>query len=102
MAKKIDVQEEMVNEIIDQVTLVMENSIGYQEVAPLIEKIISITEEKKDDQLIFNTIADHLSLSKDDIRVEKIFTIITLNPLTQTYKPFLDPKLEELKKKMES
>ncbi|MDC1105597.1 hypothetical protein OAT16_02765 [Prolixibacteraceae bacterium] len=102
MAKKIDVQEEMVNEIIELVAQVMGHTIGYQEIAPLIDKIISITEEERNDQRIFNTIAEHLSLKKDDMRVEQIYTIISLNPLTQTYQPFQDPKLEALKKQMES
>ncbi|QZE12855.1 hypothetical protein K4L44_09670 [Halosquirtibacter laminarini] len=102
MAKKIDVQEEMVNEIIEHVAQVMENTVGYQEVAPLIDAIIKITEEKRDEQLIFNTIATHLSLKKDDIRVEQVYTIISLNPLTQTYHPFQNDKLEALKREMES
>lgn len=95
--KKVNPQEEMVNEMIEQIQRVSGDGMTAKLAGEIVDEVIKATEKETDASKIVSLIGRIAKFPKDDVRTEEIYAIITLSPLTQTYLPFDDPKLAALK-----
>lgn len=102
MVKKVNVQEEMVNEIVATVDELLDGAMNRVDIGDMVNSLIEATERGVSESKIYKLIANRCGLKSEDIRVEQIYTVVKINPLTQTHFPFKSSKLESLRDKLNS
>lgn len=99
--KKVDVQQEMIDQIITSIQEVIGDRLSSLGIGEMVDQIIKMTEDKVDESKVYAFIAKMTGFTNDNIEIEKIYTIIKVNPLTQTHFPFDNDLLKQLKETIE-